>query len=75
MNKLKIYTYLTLVLAIGLGIFLVSRIKYSIDEEARISKAENLIIDNLKIIRDAQITFQSVKGSYTSDWDLSLIHI
>lgn len=73
MNKLKIYTYLTLVLAIGLGIFLVSRIKYSIDEEARISKAENLIIDNLKIIRDAQITFQSVKGSYTSDWD-SLIN-
>ena len=73
MSKLKIYTYLTLFLAIGLGIFLVSRIKFSIDEESRITRAENLIIDNLKIIRDAQVTFQSVKGSYTSDWD-SLIN-
>ncbi len=33
MNKLKLSTYGTLVLAIGLAIFLVNRIKFSIDEE------------------------------------------
>ena len=73
MDKLKIYTYSTLIIAIALAFYLVSSIKYSIDEEARIDKAESLIIDNLKIIRDAQVTYQSVTGSYTSNWD-SLIN-
>ena len=27
------------------------------------------IIDKLKLIRSAQIAYQSVKGEYTSDWD------
>ena len=73
MDKLKIYTYSTLIIAIALAFYLVSSIKYSIDEEARIDKAESLIIDNLKVIRDAQVTYQSVTGSYTSSWD-SLIN-
>ena len=73
MNKLKIYTYSTLLLAFALAFYLISSIKFSIDEEERINKAESLIIDKLKIIRDAQITYQSVNGSYTSDWD-SLIN-
>ena len=50
MDKLKIYTYSTLIIAIALAFYLVSSIKYSIDEEARFNKAESLIIDNLKII-------------------------
>ena len=53
MSKLKIYTYITLALAISLAIFLVSRIKYSIDEEARITDAEDKVINKLKMIRDA----------------------
>ena len=72
MSKLKIYTYLTLFLAACLAFFLVSRIKYSIDEEARITKAENKVIDKLKMIRDAQIAYQSVNGMYSSDWDTLL---
>ena len=69
MSKLKIYTYITLALAAGLAIFLVSRIKYSIDEEARITNAEDKVINKLKMIRDAQITFQSVNGNYSDNWD------
>ena len=69
MSKFKIYTYLSLFLAACLAFFLVSRIKYSIDEEARITKAENKVIDKLKMIRDAQIAYQSVNGNYSSDWD------
>ena len=57
MKNLKLYTYGTLLLAAGLAFFLVSRIKYSIDEEARINAAEDKVIEKLKLIRDAQIAF------------------
>lgn len=69
MKNLKIYTYGTLLLAAGLAFFLVSRIKYSIDEEARINAAEDKVIEKLKMIRDAQIAFQSVNGKYANEWD------
>ena len=69
MNNIKLYTYGTLLLAAGLAFYLVNSIKYSIDEEARINKAESKVIERLKLIRDAQIAFQSVNGSYASEWD------
>jgi len=69
MKNLKLYTYGTLLLAAGLAFFLVSRIKYSIDEEARINAAEDKVIEKLKMIRDAQIAFQSVNGKYANEWD------
>ena len=65
----RLYTYGTLLLAAGLAFFLVSRIKYSIDEEARINAAEDKVIEKLKMIRDAQIAFQSVNGEYANEWD------
>ena len=69
MKNLKYYTYGTLLLAAGLAFFLVSRIKYSIDEEARINAAEDKVIEKLKMIREAQIAFQSVNGKYANEWD------
>ena len=69
MKNIKYYTYGTLLLAAGLAFFLVSRIKYSIDEEARINAAEDKVIEKLKMIRDAQIAFQSVNGKYANEWD------
>lgn len=69
MNKLKLYTYGTLVVALGLAIFLVNSIKFSIDEEARITTAESKVINKLKLIREAQIAFQSVNGEYANHWD------
>ena len=69
MNKLKFYTYLTLVFALGLAFFLVNSIKFSIDEEARFTTAESKVINKLKLIREAQIAFQSVNGEYANDWD------
>tara|TARA_B100001248_G_scaffold256087_1_gene236651 strand:- start:156 stop:740 length:585 start_codon:yes stop_codon:yes gene_type:complete len=69
MKNLKLYTYGTLLLAAGLAFFLISRIKYSIDEEARINAAEDKVIEKLKMIRDAQIAFQSVNGKYANEWD------
>ena len=69
MEKNKIYTYSTLLLAVLLAGYLINSIKTSIDEEERISTMEEKIIDKLKLIRNAQIAFESVKGQYTSDWD------
>ena len=69
MKNIKYYTYGTLLLAAGLAFFLVSRIKYSIDEEARINAAEDKVIEKLKMIRDAQIAFQSVNGKFANEWD------
>ena len=73
MDKLKIYKYSTLVVAIILAAYLINSIKFSIDEEARISNAEEKIINKLKMIRDAQIAFQNVNGKYTDNWE-SLIN-
>ena len=69
MKNLKLYTYGTLLLAAGLAFFLVNSIKYSIDEEARINAVEDKVIEKLKMIRDAQIAFQSVNGKYANEWD------
>ena len=52
MDRTKIYTYSTLVLAILLAGYLVNSIKTSIDEEAKIFKMESKIIDKLKMIRE-----------------------
>ena len=69
MEKNKIYTYSTLLLAVLLAGYLINSKKTSIDEEERISTMEAKIIEKLKLIRNAQIAFESVKGQYTSDWD------
>ena len=69
MKNLKLYTYGTLLFAAGLAFYLVNSIKYSIDEEARINAAEDKVIEKLKMIRDAQIAFQSVNGEYANKWD------
>ena len=69
MKNLKYYTYGTLLFAAGLAFYLVNSIKYSIDEEARINAAEDKVIEKLKMIRDAQIAFQSVNGKYANEWD------
>lgn len=69
MDRTKIYTYSTLVLAILLAGYLVNSIKTSIDEEAKIFKMESKIIDKLKMIREGQIAYQAINGEYTSDWE------
>lgn len=69
MKNLKYYTYATLLFAAGLAFYLVNSIKYSIDEEARINAAEDKVIEKLKMIREAQIAFQSVNGKYANEWD------
>ena len=69
----RILSFTFMLIAIGLFIFFVMRIKGTIDEEARIKQSEELIIEKLMLIRDAEKAFQSIYGHYTADWD-SLIN-
>ncbi len=66
MNKTKILSIVFFIVALGLAYFLIDRIKFKIDEEDRIANVERNVINKLKMIRDAQIAYRAVKGSYTS---------
>ena len=75
MSKTKIVSLVMLVVWVSLAVFLVFSIKSSIDETKRIEKAEARIIEQLKMIREAEIAYMSVNGQYTSDWDKLLAFI
>ncbi|MEN8250960.1 MAG: hypothetical protein ABFS32_18655 [Bacteroidota bacterium] len=65
----RLFSIFFMLVAIGLGAFLVLRIKSTIDEEKAIKDSEALIIDKLMLIRDAEKAYQSVYGVYTNSWD------
>lgn len=69
MNTTKILTIVFFIVAIGLGYFLIDSIKFKIEEEERIARVERRVINKLKMIREAQLAFQSVNGRYSGDWD------
>ena len=65
----RIISIIFFAVAIYLGYFLFDSIKSVIDKEKEIQRVESRIIDKLKLIRDTQVAYQLVHGSYTSDWD------
>lgn len=69
MNTTKILTIVFGVIAIGLAYYLYYSINSSIEEVERIERLESRIIEQLKMIREAEIAYESVNGRYTSDWD------
>lgn len=69
MSKTKIVSVIMLIVWVSLAVFLVHSIKSSIDETERIKTAEARIIEQLKMIREAEVAYLAVNGQYTSDWD------
>ena len=69
MSVTKILSIVFLLISFGLAYYLGSSIKHSIDERKLISSREEAIIEKLKLIREAEIVYQEVNGTYTSDWD------
>ncbi len=61
--------------SVSLAIYLVSSINTSINEATRIEKDEAKIINQLKMIREAEIAYMGVNGHYTSDWNKLLSFI
>lgn len=69
MTPTKIFSILLFLVAVGLGYFLVDSITDRIDEKTLIAKNEARVIEKLKMIRDAEVAYQTVYGKYTANWD------
>ncbi len=69
MNSTKILTYVFLVVAIGLAVYLVNLIYSDIEYKQQVAEIEAKVVHKLKIIREAEIAYKAVNGQYTSDWD------
>ncbi|HBH22718.1 MAG TPA: hypothetical protein DDY13_04765 [Cytophagales bacterium] len=69
MNLTKIFSVVFFLIAVALAYFLVDSVKSKIDQDQLIADQEALVIDKLKMIRDAEIAFQAVHGKYTGNWD------
>ena len=69
MEKTRILSLVFFVLAVGLATYLVFSIRFSISEKERIASVEAGIIEQLKMIREAETAYLAVNGQYTSDWN------
>ncbi len=69
MNITKILTIVFYFVSIGLAYFLISGIAHDIDQEKLIKSVEAKVINKLKQIRSAEISYQVANGVFTSDWD------
>ncbi|MEQ9657698.1 MAG: hypothetical protein RLO00_06190, partial [Fulvivirga sp.] len=69
MNVTKIISIVLLVLSLGLGYYLISSVKSTIDDQAMIAERESAVIEKLMLIREAEEVYLEVNGNYTSDWD------
>jgi hypothetical protein len=69
MDKTKILSLVFFALSVFLAVYLVYSIRSSINEKNRIASMEADVIQQLMMIRDAEVAYLSVNGQYTSDWD------
>lgn len=69
MSKTKIFSILFGIIAAFLAWYLFDSINSSIQTTQRIEKMEARIIEQLKMIREAELGYVAANGSYTSDWD------
>lgn len=69
MSTTKVLTIVFGLIAAGLAYFLYDSINSSIEAKEVILKKEKRIIEQLKMIREAELAYEAVNGQFTSDWD------
>lgn len=69
MNLTKILTVVFTVISLGLAYFLYDSIQSVIDTREKIDLTEKLVIERLRLIREAEVVFQEQNGHYTANWD------
>lgn len=69
MSNIRILSIAFFIVAIGLTVYLIWNIRFSIREKQRIAAMEADIIEQLKMIREAEIAYLAVNGQYTSNWE------
>ncbi len=65
----RILSIFFFLVAIGLAILLVLKIKEKIDADAHIAKQESMVKTKLHMIRDAEVAYLAVNGKYTGSFD------
>lgn len=65
----RILSTIFFLVAIGLAVVLVKNIKSKVDDDMQIERQEKLVINKLKMIRDAEIAYLSTNGKYTGSFD------
>ena len=65
----RVVSIFLFVVAIGLAVVLVRNIKSKIDEDEQIDRQEQLVINKLKMIRDAEVAYLATNGKYTGSFD------
>ena len=69
MGITRVLSIFFFVAAIALAVVLVRNIKSKIDEDEQIDRQEQLVINKLKMIRDAEIAYLATNGRYTGSFD------
>jgi hypothetical protein len=68
MTKTKIFTYVLLIPIVILAYLIYDGIRGPIEEQKRIAAIEARVIDKLKMLRQLQLGYYSVNGSYAGKW-------
>ncbi len=69
MNLTKILTGVLLIASLFLAYRLYRSVQGTIEDRESITSTEAAIIEKLKLIREAEVVFQSVNRRYTTNWD------
>ena len=69
MGITKVLSIFFFVVAIGLAVVLVKNIKSKVDDDKQIERQEQLVINKLKMIRDAEVAYLATYGKYTGSFD------
>lgn len=75
MSTTRILTIFFGIVSLALAYYLYLSIDSSIEETKKIERLEGRIIEQLKMIREAEIAYAAVNGQYTSDWDKLLAFV
>ncbi len=65
----RILSIVFFLIALSLGYYLFNSIKSDLDQQKKIDRVEQSVIEKLKLIRDTELAFQKIYGRYTSNWD------
>lgn len=65
----RILTVVLIAISLGMFGYLYTSIDGVIEQRNAISSKEQAVTDRLKLIREAEIVFESVHGRYTANWD------
>jgi biotin carboxyl carrier protein len=69
MNLTRVLTIAFTAISLYLAYFLYNSIQSVIDTREKIDQTEKMIIERLKLIREAEVVFQEQNGRYTASWD------